>query len=54
MRMGTHTNDSRINHKSMGIKQSDTERIREWKKDSWSGDIGMKSREEEMLEEDVM
>lgn len=55
MRMGTNTNasstDSRVNHKSMGIKQSDTKGIQEWRKDSWNRDTERKSKEEEEEEE---
>lgn len=57
MSMGAHTNafstDSRVKHKSMGIKASDTEGVRQWMKDSWNRDTGKKRREEETLGEDV-
>lgn len=41
--------DSRVNRKSMGIKQSDTDGIGEWRKDSWNRDARRKSREEDVM-----
>lgn len=48
MSMGGHTNasstNSRVKHKSMGIKASDTEGAREQIKDSWDRDAERKNR----------
>lgn len=52
VRMGTHTNasptDSRVYHKSLGIKQSDTE----WRKDSWNRQKQTKSQAGRGCDED--
>lgn len=48
--MGAHTNasstNSRVKHKSMGIKASDTWGVREQMKDRWNRDAERKNREE--------